>query len=171
MSAPTVLPPRRRRVVAGAFTIALFAVAACSTSAAPLVDRVESAPLPDGAVEMSREVTDGSFDMGPSAELEYSLDSPLKAVCPELLSLYLADGYTMEEYVSKAAITDPDTWCAQQISVATSDDSLYTLVLIVVVFPPGVDTGYSVDGFSVVLRRAAVGDVHPKGTHLSLSSP
>lgn len=120
---------------------------------------------------MSREATDGDFERGPSVELEYSLAAPLTAVCPELLSLYLADGYTMEEYVSSAAITDPDTWCADQLDVAMSDDSVDILALIVVVFPPGVDTGYGVDGFSAVIRRAAVGDVHPKGTHLSLSSP
>lgn len=164
-----VVLPRSGCSRAAVIGLALLGVAACGASAAPLVERLESAPLPEGAVKISGEARDGDFERGPHAELEYSLAAPLSEVCLELLAQYLAGEYTLVEYVGSAAITNPDTWCAEQLD-PTVDDSVNELALIVVVFPPGASTGYSTDGFSAILTRARADDPHPKGTHLRLSS-
>jgi len=154
----------RARSAAVLAAVTLLGVAACSDqSAAPLVQRLEAAPVPEGAVEVDRQDRDGDFERGPTATLQYSLPSPLPAACPELLRGFIDADYTLFQYVEPSpAIADPEAWCEAQAQTPLPDD-------IAVAFPPGVDTEYLSDGFTAVRTKPKTGDALPDGTDLRLS--
>ena len=160
----------RARSAAVLAAVTLLGVAACSDqSAAPLVQRLEAAPVPEGAVEVDRQDRDGDFERGPTATLENSLPSPLPAACPELLRGFIDADYTLFQYVEPSpAIADPEAWCEAQAQTPLPDD-VATSDIIAVVFPPGVDTEYLSDGFTAMRTKPKTGDALPDGTHLRLS--
>lgn len=149
-------PPRASWAKAGLAlqaVLVILGVAACGVgvhrSATPLVHRLETAPVLAGAVRISEHHADATFEVGPSAELEYSLAQSPPAACPELLRRYLGARYTLAEFAEGyAAITDPESWCAKQAGTRKPGE-IATVVL--TVYPPGVSTHHPADGFAAVV--------------------
>lgn len=152
-----------------ASALAVLAVAGCSSSADPLVDRLTAAPLPDGAVEVASDERDGDFERGASASVDYSLTAPLAEACPEVLSLYAEAGYTLTDYVDEPdPITDPPAWCATELE-PTADGTAVTDV-IAIAYPPDEESRYSVDGIVLAFLAGRAGDPNPDGTLLRLTA-
>lgn len=157
-----------RSSVAPLLVLVLLAVAGCSTSATPLVQRLAEAPVPQGAVLVAGEQADGNFELGPSASLDYSLTAPLAEACSQTLSLYAEAGYALTDWVDAPdVITDPESWCAQELQPA---DGISVPNVIAIAYPPDVESRYSIDGIVLTLIAGRDGQRNPGGTVLRMSA-
>lgn len=129
----------------------LLAAASCGESVDPLIERLATAPLPDGAVEVARENRDGDFERGPEASVEYTLPVPLVEACPGALDRYLAADYTLTEFVDERdPITDPTSWCAAELQEDTADGLPQTNI-VALAYPPDSEARYPSDGIYVTV--------------------
>lgn len=148
-------------LVGGCAAMVLFS----GESADESLSLVESAPLPDGAVEYDRTVRDGTFEIGPEVRIAWHLgdDAPFEETCVSVLTALRADGWelsTREEYApdSEPLPDDVSPLCAAAAtdsllvdatpadSDADSDEITMTVLVRPADEPGGTDLAYSADG-------------------------
>lgn len=156
----------RRRYALAAGLWLLSGCSGLDRSARPLVQRLEAAPLPPGAVAVGSQARDGGFDQDPKASRDFEVPHPVVQTCALTLRGYLAAGYTVTESVVMAPgpeVSDPEHWCAAQWQAQTGP---YPAVL-AQVHAADADPKYPRDGFAVVFTPSKAAGT-PDATHLSL---
>lgn len=138
----------------------------CGDPSAPLVERLDAAPIPSDAMEVTRAQRDGDFERGPEASVDYALPRPVSETCPEVLTALLDDGYELIDFVDEPdPITDPAAWCDAELA---AEGELVTPVAIA--YAPDEESRFPADGITLAFITGGEGNPDPDGTLLRLTT-